>query len=428
MPLAGEISQDIREKFLSTSPVPDPDAWARQYLKWDDLRVRYRTCVERYGSAEDRVTYFRQLLSGKRPAFAHHALAMLMADGVLYGTALTTNFDKLLEHAFTEQGFKECQAIRAAEEIEFWNQEQDRNYVFKLHGDYDTHNILNTRMETYSINEYFVEPSRSLFRGRGLLIIGSAGNEDSVVDFIKRIVVSDDRRVLARRAVGVYVGEHMPPGISDEASAELVRDAVQDGAVNRQMVELLADANDRFRDRRPCSVFPVWGTGNFFLRLIDALDRPWLKRTAQLFLDHEMRLRSTFSAQGLSEAAIERHLSRLRQARRINGSVSGVEQPPKVAVTAVSPADGVEVRLVYGDISSSAMMTAPEFSGRIRAVVSPEDTSVSAGAVWPTRCCRGPVPGSSSTSSRSSPPSATAPPWRRPPATCRCTTSSTRRP
>jgi hypothetical protein len=75
-------------------------------------------------------------------------VSLLAARRVLRTTCLTTNFDKLLELAFAKQGEVECQAIRTPEEAAYWGGEPDKCYILKLHGDYDTHSILNTRDET----------------------------------------------------------------------------------------------------------------------------------------------------------------------------------------------------------------------------------------------------------------------------------------
>jgi NAD-dependent SIR2 family protein deacetylase len=126
VPLAGEIAEEIRRKLVNRLGVHDPDQWANRYLSWADPSARYAAAVQRYGSAADRVAFFRQMLQEIQPSFAHHAVALLMAHRRLFATALTTNFDKLLERAFTEQGFVECQAIRTASEAEFWGQEQNK--------------------------------------------------------------------------------------------------------------------------------------------------------------------------------------------------------------------------------------------------------------------------------------------------------------
>jgi O-acetyl-ADP-ribose deacetylase (regulator of RNase III) len=338
-------------------------------------------CLNAYGPAGQRVTYFRHLLKDARPAFAHHATALLMANSVLFETALTTNFDKLLERAFQEQGARECQAIRAEEEAEYWVQELDKCYVFKLHGDYDTHNILNTQPETRSIPAFFLSHAVSFLRGRGLLVLGSAANEESVVEFIKRLSSSEDRQVLAGGIRwGVFVGSRRPDNVSSTDELRYLEKAIEHGAVSRHIVELLGDVHDKFGDRRPCSFFPVWGTGNLLLSLINSTGRVELAQAAQLLLDHNMRLHATFRRQRLNPEVIEAHIQKLERAQQKVGLDSGVEERPlHSAFHANSPESVTEVRVAYGDVTTPSMASNDPWLDCRRAVVSPEDTTISAG-------------------------------------------------
>jgi O-acetyl-ADP-ribose deacetylase len=381
VPLANEICNDIKARLLKGRKLADIDAWANKELSWNDPRRRYTACLDAYGSAEQRVAYFRRLLSNVRPSFAHHATALLMARGLLFETALTTNFDKLLERAFVEQGVRECQAIRIPEEAEFWGQEPDKCYVFKLHGDYDTLNILNTRPETRSIPPFFLPHASSFLRARGLLVLGLAANEESILDFVKQLLASEDGRVLSGGVRwGVFVGPRRPEHFGTDDEINALQKAIEVGGVSHQVVELLGDMNDRFKDRRPCSFFPVWGSGNLFLELIENSDDKSLADSARLFLDHSMRLHATFRASKLNADAIESHIKKLEDAQRSLGqSMRSDEQPGREALRATSVDGRTEIRLVYGDITSTRMMRADEFLGLRRAVVSPEDTTISAG-------------------------------------------------
>lgn len=381
VPLAGEICDEIREKLATGRTVPNLDEWARENLSWDDPRRRYTACLDAYGPAEMRVTYFRRLLKDARPAFAHHSTALLMSRGILCRTALTTNFDKLLERAFVEQGTRECQAIRTPEEAKYWGEEADKCYVFKLHGDYDTHNILNTRPETRSIPSFFLPHILSSLRARGLLVLGCAANEESILEFVKKILLSEDPRVLSGGVRwGVFVGPLRPNGITTDEEIERLQAAIEAGAVSRELVELLGDMHDKFGDQRPCSFFPVWGCGNLLLKLIERFGDPELMRAAQLLLDHPMRLHATFRAQKLAPEVIEVHIQKLLDAqRRLGLQADSPDQPVRQSFRAVSNESVREVRVAYGDITSLSAMCDGEFSGMRRAVVSPEDTTISAG-------------------------------------------------
>jgi O-acetyl-ADP-ribose deacetylase (regulator of RNase III) len=381
VPLASEICDDIKEKLLLGRAVKDADNWASEELCWNDPRRRYTACLDAYGPAELRVRYFRGMLKDIRPAFAHHAIALLMSNGVLFETALTTNFDKLLEKAFIEQGRRECQAIRAEKEAEYWGQETDKCYVFKLHGDYDTHNILNTRSETRSIPSFFEEHVLSFLRARGLFVLGLAANEESILDFVKKLVLSTDPRVLSGGVRwGVFVGPRRPEGLEIDKELQHLQAAIENGAVSRRLLELLGDTNDKFRDRRPCSFFPVWGSGNLLLELIGTAKNFAGSYGARLWLDHSMRLHAIFRAQKLNHDVIETHIKKLQDAQRKLGlQPETPDQPVREAFRAISSDGRTQVRVSYGDITSTAMMADPEFGTMRRAVISPEDTTISAG-------------------------------------------------
>src|SRR6267378_5357273 len=148
------ICQEIRQwliesELLSTKDEAEAIRRVELELKWTDVDTRYFMCMRKGFSARDaRVGYFRKLLENVRPAFCHHAVALLMGKGYFKSTCLTTNFDKLTETAFMQQGRFECQPIRNESEIKYYAPDQKRRYIIKLHGDYDTENVLNTAAET----------------------------------------------------------------------------------------------------------------------------------------------------------------------------------------------------------------------------------------------------------------------------------------
>jgi O-acetyl-ADP-ribose deacetylase (regulator of RNase III) len=377
IPLAGEICTDIRDRLARSYSRVDED-WLSTRLSWDDPTRRYASCLENYGPPEDRVNYFRGLLRGHRPSFAHHAITLLMSYDKLHRNALTTNFDKLIEQSFIEQNIRECQAIRMSEEAEFWGPEPDKCYLLKLHGDYDTHNILNTRDETRSIPSFFIDLSRDLLRSRGLFALGSAGNEESIHKFIETLLRSPEKRFLSRGIRwGVYVGSRKPEGLSDAESADIVVRALENGGLNRQLVEILSDLSSK---DRPCHLFPVWGSGRFLMLLIERLGDPNLAYRARLLQDHDMRITSLFRSRGIPVEAIERHLERLRARQsRLDERQAVSPSPPRDIVAFELKSSGVKVEIVYGDITSQRLLAANSKDSDYRAVVSADDTMISAG-------------------------------------------------
>jgi len=377
VPLANEICEDIRKELARSEIRPD-DEWARKKLNWDDPQRRYSTCLEKYGiSAASRVDFFRRLLKGVNPSFAHHALALLMSHDILHPTALTTNFDKLVEKAFVEQNIRECQAIRISEEADFWGPERDKCYILKLHGDYDTHNILNTGEETRSIDGFFDRIVNRLLLGRGLLVLGAAGNEQSINKFLGTLLRSTDKNMLSRGVRwGVYVGERKPDDLSDESSADMLVKAVEEGKLNRNILELLRFSNNA---SRPCQLFPVWGSGGFFLRFIKHLSNRDLEDSAQLLLDHDMRVASLLESKGIPPEAIDKHLKHLDDAqKKLSKRQHATAEPPRKVLDFKLNTSGAAIKIVYCDIASKDLLRSREGNGR-HAVVSADDTLISAG-------------------------------------------------
>ncbi|MDQ3697098.1 MAG: SIR2 family protein [Gemmatimonadota bacterium] len=383
---AQAICEQIRDELVSAeSGIDRADPaevarWANARLAWSDTSRRYVTCIrEGYRNEARRVEYFRDILRDLKPAFCHHAAALLMRDGYLKRTCLTTNFDHLLEDAFTQLGITGCQPLRGAADTEYWQDRQERYFVVKLHGDIDTHNILNTREETIAIDDGLQGLVDRVLRNAGLVVLGTAGNEKSVralFDAIGRRPGTADVPLSFGLLWGVYMGAPKPARISNDELRERVAARISETETNRDVTEMIGDArNDLF------CFFPVWGAGQFMHDLVQATGNRPLVATAARHLDHEMRLRRIFTQAGLSDDAVGRHLQSLRQGRASIGKRGGgaVRPPPETVLVASHAPSATDLRVIYGDISSRSLMGADEFAPRRRAVVSPEDTCISAG-------------------------------------------------
>ena len=376
VPTAGGICNQILDLLKSADPARD-ETELRNDLRWNDARRRYSTCLLKYGNDAQRVEYFRKLLRGKRPAFAHYATALLMRHGVLKGTCVTTNFDKLIEVAFAHQD-DECQPIRMKEETQFWRAgDAERFYTVKLHGDYDTNNILNTRDETLRIEPELQTLMDTLLTDAGMVVLGAGGFEESIVSLLNELMTplgtpTNMGRLRAPLGLywGIYLGAARPERLTDADTKNLVIQAIKNGSVSDEIVEMMQRADTK---RRPCAFFPVWGAGSFLFRLVQASSDRRLIGSAELYLDHEMRLRNVFTKAGLAIDAIDRHLEQLRQQRRRMDTKTSRPAPETVCLAKRSD---TEIKVVYGDITSRTLMSA---EGGRRAVLSSEDTCVSAG-------------------------------------------------
>jgi O-acetyl-ADP-ribose deacetylase (regulator of RNase III) len=375
-----QICQDIRNSLATFVRPANEDDWARLELNWADELRRYSTCLTKYGPPADRVRYFRQLILGLQPAFCHHAVAMLMQAGHFKKTCLTTNFDKLMEMAFAQQGNSEFQAIRSDGETSFWRQEDDKCYIVKLHGDYDAHNIRNTSDETVRIPIQLQRIGVDLLKQSGMIVLGSSGYESSVLRFLED-ALSDPQPTIMN--LGLYWGVNTSGANSANSSPDdleaLVIGKLKAGSVSRDLVEIVSRHD---RPERPLAFFPVQGTGNFLFKLIRVTGNNALIGRSSRFLDHTMRLRYSFERGGLTREAINARLEKLKEKslERWTGAEFQRRSLPFARVWSAKSREGaMEIEVIYGDITSRSLMTSDKFPSGRRAVVSPDDTFLSAG-------------------------------------------------
>ena len=376
---AQAICLDIREELtrehldIDASSPTAVRRWAAKYLDWEDPEKRYLTCLtKRYRNEARRVRYFRRILLDRQPSLAHFASSLLIANGYLHPTCLTTNFDHLLENAFTQQALSGWQAIRSDDEVQYVASQTDRFFIVKLHGDVDTQNIRNTRRETLQLSSPMKGLVARLARNSGLLVVGTAGNEKSIWKLFEELSSSDSEAWPLGLFWGVYMGREKPDSLTQNELEDLVVQRVRQTEINPNVIDLITDSSNEY-----FGFFPVWGAGSLFFDVLKRTDEKLLIGCVTRFLDHEMRLRHVFKEAGLSSEAIERHLEALRRERhRIEGGRSPVHH--ESLLHARSPS-GVRVLVEYGDITSRTLMSSSEYLQLRRAVVSPEDTCISAG-------------------------------------------------
>jgi len=384
---AAQISRTVRESLERSLPdeirmdASKLGRWADEELRWSDPARRYTQALDRaYPSEALRLAWFRQMLDRyARPAFCHHAVALLMKSGRAARTALTTNFDHLLEAAFAIQGITGSQAIRSDHEVPYWNRDSDRLFLLKLHGDIDTQNILNTPDETLHIGDVMREAAESALENAGLVVLGTSGSEKSIrrllEDLEKR--VEKDRNFLGFGLLwGVYMGSEHPGGAVDDADlAARVRQRAEAGEVHEGVVELMdRQANRLFR------FFPMWGAGDFLHRVVrDVPDRMVVAR-AERYLDHEMRLQETFARGSFQPATIARHIAELRRRRKAleEKLEQGSSRRWRSFGRAILPGTRIDFTFVHGDMSSRSLLAAMRGNARA-AVISADDQYLSVG-------------------------------------------------
>ena len=138
-----------------------------------------------YHSPRDRRAYLEEMIARGRPSFGHLALALLMSED-LCRVVWTTNFDRTLEDAGARVLGSTGRLVTAdlGEPAKFQRAfEEGRWPVYgKLHGDYHSEALKNTKTE---LREQDEDMRRSLIdscRTRGLAVVGYSGRDTSVME------------------------------------------------------------------------------------------------------------------------------------------------------------------------------------------------------------------------------------------------------
>ena len=300
-----------------------------------------------------------------------------MHYGYLSRTCVTTNFDKLLEKGFSELNLMECQAIRLEEEAQYWKKEDDKCYCFKLHGDYDTHNILNTSDETTVVDETLIQSTESLLNHSGLIVLGSAGREKSIHTLLDRLTTKKnlDKGLLDYGILwGIFIGNTPPKDFSPATLKKVVDESIKKGAVGKEVIKLMERLS---KSETQFGFFPIWGSGRFLWEFIKLTGDNRLVQLAEPYLDHEIRVTEVFKRAGLSDRATEDHIKQLKIQKK---KISRPQQQGKAEkILDIQVKKNVQIKVAYGDISSESMLNLVDGGLGVRAIVSPDDTCLSVG-------------------------------------------------
>lgn len=375
--LENERREVTNEKLLDTEN--DKKQWLNDTVSWDDDESRYSTSIKYlYSQQSERIDYFRRMLHGKNPSFIHYATAILMHHGYLTRTCISTNFDKLLEKGFSELNLTECQAIRLEDEAKYWRQEDNKCYCLKLHGDYDTFNILNTNSETISINPELRRCTEEVIKHSGLLVLGSAGREKSIHTLFDTLTESkkmEEKGLLEYGILwGVHIGNSPPKDFKPSTLESVVNESIKNGAIGKEVIKLMTRLSN---SERQFGFFPMWGSGRFFWDLIKISKDERLVHLSEPYLDHEIRVSDVFRRAGLSDNASAEHLKQLKiQQDKISRPQQYIKSE---AIVNLQFRDKVKIIVAYGDLSSESMLNIVTNKNGLKALVSPDDTCLSVG-------------------------------------------------
>ena len=190
IPTGWEITLDLVRRLAIADNVPEQDDWESWYLEKYGKEASYSDLVARIGrTANERRALLQSYIEPtdedrqegrKVPTKAHEAIADLVYDGFIR-VIITTNFDRLIEHALQARGVEptvidSVDALKGAESLT-----HTRCYLVKLHGDYKDARILNTAAE---LSDYPPEYDSLLDRildDHGLVVCGWSGEWDEAL-------------------------------------------------------------------------------------------------------------------------------------------------------------------------------------------------------------------------------------------------------
>ncbi len=189
--------------------------------------------------------YLAGFFEGREPGPTHEALADMAARSMIR-VFITTNFDRLLEHALQARGIEPVVIASDADLEAAMPREHATCVVVKPHGDYLRETIRNTPEELATLDPGMTAELGEIFNRYGIVVVGYSGGDEGIGNILR-----------ARRSrFGVWWvarGELTPDGANlvEASAARIVR---RDTAA-----DFLADLNSRLRvfEEHPSGITPA---------------------------------------------------------------------------------------------------------------------------------------------------------------------------
>jgi hypothetical protein len=170
----------------TTSETPDHAALTTWMEENDRADLGYSEILEQL--VPDRATrrdYLAKHFEGKEPGPSHEELAALAAEGAVK-VFVTTNFDRLLEHALQARGIEPVLITSAADLASAPRREHADCYVIKPHGDYLQETIRNTPEELAELEPKLAAELAEIFDRFGVVVLGYSGSDPAISELLQR--------------------------------------------------------------------------------------------------------------------------------------------------------------------------------------------------------------------------------------------------
>ncbi|HEX4805304.1 MAG TPA: SIR2 family protein, partial [Conexibacter sp.] len=194
IPAAGTLVADTwlprLHRYRSTDGESFSDWAVRAFPGYDESNpaLSYGPVMEAlFPLKHDKQKEVERVCRGRDPGFGCCVLAKLIErTSPDFNVILTTNFDDLIADALYLFSASRPLVIPHAALAGFMRADFERPLVVKLHGDHQLE-PLNTKEELAALNAVVRERLQSLLQQRGLIVLGYAGNDDSVMNALEAL-------------------------------------------------------------------------------------------------------------------------------------------------------------------------------------------------------------------------------------------------
>lgn len=168
-----------------------------------------------YDNTSARNAYIQKLVANVEPIRGHLCLANLFINNQVKNI-WTTNFDELIEAGIKTLSPQYSFNVVSSIQKESISQIANNNFqnVIKLHGDYRYDSLQNTEQELQNLESQLSDLFCKNLMNKGLIVIGYAGNDDSVMKVLEDNI--DNKDFLSK---GIYWCKPQNTILSEQANA-----------------------------------------------------------------------------------------------------------------------------------------------------------------------------------------------------------------
>ncbi|EPK6499805.1 SIR2 family protein [Klebsiella aerogenes] len=194
-----ELVQEWRKEIFNrfaTVPYTDSkeaiDWLAKNHPDWYDQSNEYSSLFEKKFDLPSQRRRFVELQVDKRLPSIGYAYLVELFETKFFDTVFTTNFDDLINEAFYQ--FSSDRPLLCAHDssIKGISITSSRPKIIKLHGDYLFDSIKSSLKETESLENNTREKLGEFAKEYGLIFVGYAGNDNSIMDVLKYLLKQED--------------------------------------------------------------------------------------------------------------------------------------------------------------------------------------------------------------------------------------------